>query len=175
MRVTELFAGQFFSFRAMDLEGFEDCLTDVRSDVAILTDRDSSAPLLEELGPCGTVVVDVDHEDASRVKADVRQLGSQALTFSVSGAPADLVLLSQDVNESGELLVVSLFGQTHYIQLPWRDDPSARDVLAAIGTAVANGVDVYSATLSIERASSLTRQTRVSDREKVLPLFSEVL
>jgi UDP-N-acetylmuramoyl-L-alanyl-D-glutamate--2,6-diaminopimelate ligase len=76
---------------------------------------------------------------------EVRARGGRVVTYSGAGASADLRLLWRAATERGQTLLVSLFGERHEIHAPVAGAFQAENILAAIGVAVATGVDVRAA------------------------------
>lgn len=99
----------------------------------------------ERLKRKGTAVVNADDERGTLVAREVRYRRSQLITYSGKGASSDLRVLQQETNELGQTLVVSLFGHTHEIAAPVAGAFQAENILAAIGAAVASGVDINTA------------------------------
>jgi UDP-N-acetylmuramoyl-L-alanyl-D-glutamate--2,6-diaminopimelate ligase len=85
----------------------------------------------------------------------VKSRGAKLITFSRSGSHADLKLLWRSANERGQTLVLSLFGQSYEIHAPVAGSFQAENILAAIGVAVATGVDVKAAVKGAERLESV--------------------
>jgi UDP-N-acetylmuramoyl-L-alanyl-D-glutamate--2,6-diaminopimelate ligase len=109
----------------------------------------------ERLKPNGTAVVNADDERSEKIVREVRSRGAKLITFSRSGACADLRLLWRSANEHGQTLVLSLFGQSYEIEAPVAGAFQAENILAAIGVAVATGVDVKVAVQGTERIESV--------------------
>ncbi len=80
----------------------------------------------------------------------VRKRGARLITYSTSGASADLKLLTRGANERGQTLELSLFGQPHKVEAPVAGSFQAQNILAAIGAAVATGIWVGDAAKAIE-------------------------
>jgi UDP-N-acetylmuramoyl-L-alanyl-D-glutamate--2,6-diaminopimelate ligase len=110
----------------------------------------------ERLKSDGIAVVNLDDKHGAVIARAVRDRGGRVVTFSASGAAADMTLLWRSATERGQILLVSLFGETHEIQAPVAGAFQAQNILAAIGLAVATGVDVRSAVQGAERLESVT-------------------
>lgn len=110
----------------------------------------------ERLKSDGVAVVNIDDKHGSIVARAVRDRGGRVITFSGSGAAADLTLLWRSATERGQILLVSLFGETHEIQAPVAGAFQAQNILAAIGLAVTTGVDIRTAVRGAERLESVT-------------------
>jgi UDP-N-acetylmuramoyl-L-alanyl-D-glutamate--2,6-diaminopimelate ligase len=109
----------------------------------------------ERLKADGTAVVNVDDPRSAAIVEAVRGRGGQVITFSGSGAAADLRLLWRSATERGQMLLVSLFGERHEIQAPVAGAFQAENILAAVGVAVATGVDVRAAVSGAGRLESV--------------------
>jgi UDP-N-acetylmuramoyl-L-alanyl-D-glutamate--2,6-diaminopimelate ligase len=86
---------------------------------------------------------------------EVRARGGRVVTYSGAGASADLRLLWRSATERGQTLLVSLFGERHEIHAPVAGAFQAENILAAIGVAVATGVDVRTAARGAARLESV--------------------
>jgi UDP-N-acetylmuramyl-tripeptide synthetase len=95
----------------------------------------------ERLRTGGTAVVNIDNEYGVYLMSEVRKRKAKLVTFSRSGGPADLRLLWQAPTELGQTLVVSLFGNTYEIHAPVAGSFQADNILAALGSAMATGID----------------------------------
>jgi UDP-N-acetylmuramoyl-L-alanyl-D-glutamate--2,6-diaminopimelate ligase len=109
----------------------------------------------ERLKASGTAVLNADDQRSTEIAAEVQKRGARLITFSGSGAHADLRLLWRLANEHGQTLVLSLFGQTYEMHAPVAGSFQAENILAAIGVAVATGVDVKVAVKGAERVESV--------------------
>jgi UDP-N-acetylmuramoyl-L-alanyl-D-glutamate--2,6-diaminopimelate ligase len=110
----------------------------------------------ERLKSDGVAVVNIDDKRAAIISRAVRERGGRVITFSGSGAGADLTLLWRSATERGQILLVSLFGETHEIQAPVAGAFQAQNILASIGLAVSTGVAVRTAVQGAERLESVT-------------------
>jgi len=120
----------------------------------------------ERLKTTGTAVINADDQRAATIIQEVKRRGTGLITFSASGAPSDLRLLWRSANEQGQTLSASLFGQTFEIQAPVAGSFQAENILAAIGAAVATGVDVKVAVKGAEGLESVPgRLERVATLE----------
>jgi UDP-N-acetylmuramoyl-L-alanyl-D-glutamate--2,6-diaminopimelate ligase len=109
----------------------------------------------ERLKADGVAVVNVDDARSATIIREVRSRGGRIVTFSGAGASADLRLLWRGATERGQMLLVSLFGERHQIQAPVAGAFQAENILAAIGVAVATGVDVRTAARGAARLESV--------------------
>jgi UDP-N-acetylmuramyl-tripeptide synthetase len=109
----------------------------------------------ERLKPGGTAIVNTDDEYGVYIASEMRRRDVQLVTFSRSGAPADLRLLWRGPTEQGQTLVVSLFGHTHQVFAPVAGSFQADNILAALGAAIATGVESRTAVAAISRIESV--------------------
>jgi UDP-N-acetylmuramyl-tripeptide synthetase len=109
----------------------------------------------ERLKAGGTAIVNTDDEYGVYIASEMRRRDVQLVTFSRSGAPADLRLLWRGPTEQGQTLVVSLFGHTHQVFAPVAGSFQADNILAALGAAVATGVEARTAVAAISRLESV--------------------
>lgn len=105
----------------------------------------------ERLKPGGTAIVNADDEYGFYIASEVKRTGAKLFTFSRSGGPAGLRLLWQVPTELGQTLVVSLFGKTYELQAPVAGSFQAENILAALGAALATGVDPWVAVEAVGR------------------------
>jgi len=109
----------------------------------------------ERLRADGVAVVNVDDVRSSVILREVRARGGRVVTYSGAGASADLRLLWRSASERGQTLLVSLFGERHEIHAPVAGAFQAENILAAVGVAVATGVDVRTAVRGAARLESV--------------------
>jgi UDP-N-acetylmuramoyl-L-alanyl-D-glutamate--2,6-diaminopimelate ligase len=109
----------------------------------------------ERLKADGTAVVNIDDPRGIPIAREVRNRRARLITFSGNGAAADLRLLWQSANERGQILVFSLFGEAFQVQAPVAGPFQAENILAAIGAAVATGVDVKLAARGVKHLESV--------------------
>ncbi|MGD0306328.1 MAG: UDP-N-acetylmuramoyl-L-alanyl-D-glutamate--2,6-diaminopimelate ligase, partial [Candidatus Acidiferrales bacterium] len=109
----------------------------------------------ERLRADGVAVVNVDDVRSSVILREVRSRGGRVVTYSGAGASADLRLLWRSASERGQTLLVSLFGERHEIHAPVAGAFQAENILAAVGVAVATGVDVRTAVRGAARLESV--------------------
>lgn len=182
--IDELFTHAVVEVSEEDLES--NTIDSLQLDVVVFRDSDSFAKetqgmaqpdifLAEKVKYGGAGVIQADDVRLTRVAKRLRSRQAQLITFSTSGTLADLTLLAQEPNESGQLLIASIFGQTHQIQLPSVPPFRPEDILAAIGAAVASGVDVHSAAVSAESPESRLTRQGPADTVKVLRFSWETL
>jgi UDP-N-acetylmuramoyl-L-alanyl-D-glutamate--2,6-diaminopimelate ligase len=109
----------------------------------------------ERLKLGGTAIVNIDDEYGLYLTTEIRRRNVKLVTFSRSGAPADLRLLWQVPTELGQTLVVSLFGQTYEVEAPVAGSFQADNILAALGAAIATGVDPEAAIEGVRKLESI--------------------
>lgn len=109
----------------------------------------------ERLKPGGTAVVNADDEYGFYVASEVRRRGANLITFSRNGAPAGLRLLWQVPKELGQTLVLSLFGRTYEVEAPVAGLFQADNILAALGAAIATGVEPWVAVEAVKTLESV--------------------
>jgi UDP-N-acetylmuramyl-tripeptide synthetase len=109
----------------------------------------------ERLKPTGTAIVNTDDEYGLYIASEMRRRGTKLITFSRSGAPADLRLLWRGPTEQGQTLVLSLFGHTYQVQAPVAGSFQADNILASIGAAVATGIDTRTAAAAVTNLESV--------------------
>lgn len=109
----------------------------------------------ERLKAGGTAIINTDDEYGVYIASEMRRRNVQLITFSRSGAPADLRLLWRGPTEQGQTLVVSLFGHTHQIFAPIAGSFQADNILAALGAAIATGIETRTAVAAISRLESV--------------------
>ena len=101
----------------------------------------TKARLFEEVMPAdGTAVLNADDERVASLAAHCRARGQQVLTYGSAGA--DLRLLARHDTEAGQRLNVAILGTRHDIVLPLPGAYQAHNALAAVGLALATGIDV---------------------------------
>jgi UDP-N-acetylmuramoyl-L-alanyl-D-glutamate--2,6-diaminopimelate ligase len=109
----------------------------------------------ERLKSAGTAIVNADDEYGFYVASQVRRRGSKLITFSRSGAPAGIRLLWQVPIAFGQTLVVSIFGVNYEVEAPVAGSFQADNILAALGAALATGVDPWVAVEAIKHLESV--------------------
>lgn len=109
----------------------------------------------ERLKSGGTAIVNADDEYGFYIASEIRRRDANLITFSRSGAPAGLRLLWQVPTASGQTLVVSIFGVTYELAAPVAGSFQAENILAALGAALATGVDPWVAAEAIKQLESV--------------------
>lgn len=109
----------------------------------------------ERLKSGGTAIVNADDEYGFYIASEVRRRGAKLITFSRSGAPAGLKFLWQVPTASGQTLVVSIFGVTYEFAVPVAGSFQADNILAALGAALATGVDPWVAVEAMKHLESV--------------------
>ncbi len=105
--------------------------------------------LFSEVLPQGaTVVVNADADGADRVMAVATARGLHTIVFGTGGA--DLRLLATRSDAVGQVLELSIFGRRETIRLPLAGGFQAANALAALGLAVAAGMDAVTAAEALE-------------------------
>ena len=91
----------------------------------------------------GTAVLNVDDQRVAGLAGRCRARGQRVLTFGAGGA--DVRLLTRCDSEVGQRLKVEIDGTTHEVALPLPGAFQAMNALAAVGLALATGVDAAAA------------------------------
>ena len=104
----------------------------------------TKARLFEQVMPAeGTAVLNADDARVARLAERCRARGQRVLTYGSVGA--DLRLLARHDTEVGQDLSVAVLGTVHDIALPLPGAFQAHNALAALGLALATGVDAADA------------------------------
>ena len=104
----------------------------------------TKARLFEEvMAADGTAVLNADDERVASLAAHCRARGQRVLTYGSAGT--DLRLLARHDTERGQDLGVAILGTRHDIALPLPGAYQAHNALAAVGLALATGVDAADA------------------------------
>ena len=104
----------------------------------------TKARLFEQvLAADGTAVLNADDERVASLVGRCRTRGQQVLAYGKAGA--DLRLLTRCDTPAGQDLSVAILGARHEIALPLPGAYQAHNALAAVGLAVATGVDAADA------------------------------
>jgi UDP-N-acetylmuramoyl-L-alanyl-D-glutamate--2,6-diaminopimelate ligase len=109
----------------------------------------------ERLKAGGSAIVNTDDEYGVYIASEMRRRKTKLITFSPSGAPADLRVLWRGPTEQGQTLFFSVFGPTHQVLAPVAGSFQAGNILAAVGAAIATGVEPRAAIASISRLESV--------------------
>ena len=99
------------------------------------------------MGADGTAVLNADDERVAGLAERCRALGQNVLTFGARGT--DLRLLARRDTEWGQDLRVAVGGAVHAIALPLPGAFQAYNALAAVGLALATGVDAEAAVAAL--------------------------
>ncbi len=91
----------------------------------------------------GTAVLNADDERVAGLAARCRGRGQRVLTFGTG--KADIQLLARHDTEAGQRLNVAIAGTVHEVALPLPGAYQALNALAALGLALATGVDAADA------------------------------
>ena len=104
----------------------------------------TKARLFEEVMPAdGTAVLNADDPRAASLAGRCRARGQRVLTYGTAGE--DLRLLARHDTQAGQDLGVAILGARHDIALPLPGAFQAHNALAALGLALATGVDAADA------------------------------
>ena len=104
----------------------------------------TKARLFEEVMPAdGTAVLNADDERVASLVDRCRARGQQVLTYGTAGT--DLKLLLRHDTAAGQDISVAVLGTRHDIALPLPGAYQAHNALAALGLALATGVDAADA------------------------------
>ena len=104
----------------------------------------TKARLFEQVMPTdGTAVLNADDARVASLAERCRSRGQQVLTYGTTSA--DLWLLSRHDTEAGQDLRIAVEGARHDIALPLPGAFQAHNALAALGLALATGVDAADA------------------------------
>jgi UDP-N-acetylmuramoyl-L-alanyl-D-glutamate--2,6-diaminopimelate ligase len=106
------------------------------------------------LAPGGTAVLNADSPEYSRLAALVRGQGHKVIAYGASGE-ADLCLASRLPRRGGQRVGLSLYGETHEVELKLIGDFQALNVLAALGLALATGSELAGAVAALPRLSTV--------------------
>jgi UDP-N-acetylmuramoyl-L-alanyl-D-glutamate--2,6-diaminopimelate ligase len=109
----------------------------------------------ERLKSGGTAIVNIDDEYGLYLTTEIRRRNARLVTFSRSGAPADLRLLWQVPTELGQILVLTLFGHTYEVEAPVAGSFQSDNILAALGASLATGIDPEAAVEGVRRLESV--------------------
>ncbi|MEW5727166.1 MAG: UDP-N-acetylmuramoyl-L-alanyl-D-glutamate--2,6-diaminopimelate ligase [Pseudomonadota bacterium] len=120
--------------------------------------------LFSEVLPAGaTAVVNVDADGADRVAAIAAVRGLDLITFGTKGA--DLHLLAARPEADGQVLELALFGRRETVRLPLAGSFQAANALAALGLAIAAGIDAVTAAETLEHLEGVPgRLEKVAER-----------
>ena len=104
----------------------------------------TKARLFEEvMAADGTAVLNTDDERVASLVARCRSRGQQVLTYGTAGT--DLQLLARHDTAAGQDISVAVLGARHDIALPLPGAYQAHNALAAVGLALATGVEAEAA------------------------------
>ena len=104
----------------------------------------TKARLFEQVMPAdGTAVLNADDERVASLADTCRARGQRVLAYGAAGA--DLRLLARHDTGVGQDLTVTILGTRHDIALPLPGAFQAHNALAALGLALATGVDAVDA------------------------------
>ena len=105
---------------------------------------ETKAGLFERvLAADGTAVLNADDDRVARLAGRCRARGQRVLTVGTRGA--DVRLLARHDTEAGQDLRVAVAGAAHEVALPLPGAFQAHNALAAVGLALATGVDAKAA------------------------------
>lgn len=95
------------------------------------------------LSPDGTAVINADLPIADELRRTCAARGIEVMTYGV--AESDLRLLTQEPVAEGQRLLIDVFGQAKAITLPLAGTFQGANALAALGLALATGVELKAA------------------------------
>ena len=101
----------------------------------------------------GTAVLNADDARVAQLAARCRARGQRVLTYGK--CRADLQLLARHDTEAGQDLSVAIAGAVHAVALPLPGAFQAHNALAALGLALATGVDAEAAVSALGRVDGV--------------------
>ena len=118
----------------------------------------------------GTAVLNADDDSAAGLAGRCRARGQRVLTYG--SGDADLRLLARRDTEAGQDLSLAIAGMTHEVALPLPGAFQAHNALAALGLALATGVEAGAAVAALGAVTGVPgRLQRIAGHPAGAPVF----